>query len=71
MDIETLKKEMPKTVSVIDAAEILGTTQMIVRQGLKQGLFPFGIAVQLNQLESYINTRRFIAYIEAQDLVRG
>ena len=71
MNIEQLKREMPKTVKVTDAAEIMGIHPTTLREGLKQSLFPFGVAIKMTQTESYINTRRFIAYMEAEDLKGG
>lgn len=70
MNIEQLKEDRPKTVKVVDAAEMMGITPVTLREALTQGLFPFGVAIQMKQVEGYINTNRFIAYMEAQDLIR-
>jgi len=70
MDIDQLKREMPKTVKVVDAAEMMGLSPTTLREALTQGLFSFGVAIQMKQVEGYINTNRFIAYMEAQDLIR-
>ena len=68
MNIEQLKVDKPKTVKVTDAAEIMGIHPTTLREALSQGLFPFGVAIQMKQVEGYINTTRFIAYMEAYDL---
>ena len=31
-----------------DAAKLLGTTEMTIRVGLQQGIFPFGVAFKTN-----------------------
>ena len=66
MDIIQLEQEMPKTINVRDAAEIMGITPELLREFLKQDKFPFGTAVQLSQTEAYINARRFIKYMKGE-----
>lgn len=51
MDIELLEREMPKKVKVVDAAEMMGLSPTKLREALKQGLFPLGVAIILKQTE--------------------
>ena len=60
--------EMPKKITVPEAAEIMGVTPMFLRMGLREGKFPFGVAIQGKRWAYYINAERFQAYMEAQDM---
>ena len=68
MDIEQLKKEQPRILTVTEAAEILGMTPVTLREGIKQGVFPFAVPIQMKQAESYIFSKRLVAYLEGYDL---
>jgi hypothetical protein len=68
MTLEELKKNRPRTTSVPDAAEIMGVSPNFLRAALIQDKFPFGVAVEMKQNEFYINTARFLLYMEGKDL---
>lgn len=68
MTLEELKKSVPKTTTVPQAAEIMGVSPKFIRAALIQGKFPFGIAVKMDQNEFYINTCRFLIYMEGEDM---
>jgi hypothetical protein len=47
----------------------MGVSQQFLRFALRDGRFPFGVGQMMDkQYEYYINTKRFIAYMEARDL---
>lgn len=51
---------MIETMSVRQAAEMMGKPEQFIRVGLQQGKFPWGYAVRINKHYSYfINARRF------------
>ena len=54
------------TISVEEAARILGVTPQFLRLGLQQRRFPFGAAVKFKRWAYYINSERFCAYIRQQ-----
>jgi len=67
--LEQLKKEMPPSITIQVAAPIMGVSQQFLRFALRDGRFPFGVGQMMDkQYEYYINTKRFIAYMEARDL---
>lgn len=66
MTISDIEKEMPKTVTVPIAAEIMGITPVLLRSLLVENKLPFGAAVKMTQTESYINTVRFIKYMKGE-----
>jgi hypothetical protein len=68
MTLNDLKEKMPLTVKVADAAKIMGVSIPFLRAGLIQGKFPFGVGVEMGQNEFYINTERFLLYMEGADL---
>ena len=69
MTLEQLKKEMPVTVTIQEAAPIMGVSQQFLRFALRDSRFPFGVGQMMEkQFEYYINTKRFIAYMEALDM---
>lgn len=67
MTFEELKYERPSTITV-QTASIMGVSPQFLRYALLQGRFPFGVGVQITQNEFYINTVRFILYMEGADL---
>jgi hypothetical protein len=71
MTLNDLKEKMPLTVKVADAAKIMGVSIPFLRAGLIQGKFPFGVGVEMGQNEFYINTERFLLYMEGADLGGG
>lgn len=68
MTLEKLKQEMPPKVKVADAAEIMGVTPRFLQMGLQYERFPFGTAVKFKRWSYYINTERFIQYMEGEDM---
>lgn len=69
MTLEQLKKEKPPKISVEVAAKIMGVTPRFLHLGLQNNRFPFGTAVKFDKRWSYyINTERFIQYMEGKDM---
>lgn len=68
MTLEQLKQERPPKVTVQDAAEIMGVTPRFLQMGLQYERFPFGTAVKFKRWSYYINTERFIQYMEGKDM---
>lgn len=68
MTIQEIKKNQPLTLSVPDAAELMGVSPKFLRAALLQNKFPFGVSVGMAQNEFYINTQRFLLYMEGSDL---
>lgn len=66
--LKELKATRPPTITVQLAAKIMGVTPRFIQAGLQQGRLPFGTAVQFTRWSYYINTERFLAYMEARDL---
>ena len=67
--LEKLEKEMPPSITIQVAAPIMNVSQQFLRFALRDGRFPFGIGQFMGkQYEYYINTKRFIAYMEATDM---
>lgn len=53
---------------VREAAEIMGKSQMFVRCGLRQGVFPFGYAVKMSSRWTYyINKNKFYEFIGEEE----
>ena len=70
MTIQEIKKNQPLTLSVPDAAELMGVSPKFLRAALLQNKFPFGVSVEMAQNEFYINTQRFLLYMNGTDLQR-
>ena len=68
MTLEQLKSERPATISVQEAAAIMEVTPRFLQVALQQERFPFGTGVKMEQWAFYINTVRFILYMEGADL---
>jgi hypothetical protein len=66
--IQEIKQTPPLTLSVPDAAELMGVSPKFLRAALLQNKFPFGVAVEMSQNEFYINTQRFLLYMSGTDL---
>lgn len=63
---------MPKPLSVNDAAKQLGVTGDLLREGLKQDKFPFGVAVMMSKRWAfYINPAAFEKYLCGELLASG
>ncbi|MDD4200665.1 MAG: hypothetical protein PHS19_04670 [Eubacteriales bacterium] len=67
-NLQRIKNNNSLTVSVPEAAEIMGVTPQLLRAALLQDKFPFGVGVKMVQNEFYINTFRFVLYMEGADL---
>ena len=59
---------MSMSMSVPEAAAIMGVTPQFLRAALIQEKFPFGVTVRMKQNEFYINKKRFMLYMEGADL---
>lgn len=58
---------MPKLLLVNDAAKQLGITGDLLREGLKQEKFPFGVAVKMKKRYAYyINPALFERYLQGE-----
>lgn len=58
---------MPKPLLVNDAAKQLGITGDLLREGLKQSKFPFGVAVKMKKRYAYyINPALFERYLQGE-----
>lgn len=55
-------------ITVQEAAAIMGVSPQFLRAALLQDKFPFGIGVKMIQNEFYINTKRFILYMDGIDM---
>jgi hypothetical protein len=64
--IEQLEKEMPPTVTVQQAAEIMAVTPQFLRLAIMEQKFPFAVGVKMEQNVYYINTRRFIKWMKGE-----
>jgi hypothetical protein len=68
MTFEQLIQEKPQTITIQEAAAIMGVTPRFLQLALQQNKFPFGIGVEMERWAYYINTERFIHYMKATDL---
>jgi phage antirepressor YoqD-like protein len=64
MDISDMKQKYPLTIPINEAAKVMGISAQFLRAALLQDKFPFGVGVKMGQNEFYINTTRFIRYME-------
>lgn len=57
-------KAEKRNMTVSEAAEIMGKSQMFVRIGLQRGLLPFGTAVKMSKTWTYyISPEKFYNYV--------
>lgn len=68
MTLQELEQWKPNKLSVKDAAGIMEVSETFLCKALVQGKFPFGIGIDLDQSEYYINTIRFMLYMHGTDL---
>jgi len=68
MTLSDLEEKRPLTITVQEAAPIMGVTPRFLQLALQQGKFPFGIGVEMSQWAYYINTDRFIHYMKCGNL---
>ena len=62
-------KKLDESVSIAEAALMMGASQEFVRQGLQQKIFTFGEAVRMHNSKKYtyyINRRKLIKYLEGE-----
>lgn len=68
MTLQEIKESKRTTISVHDAAAIMGVSPQFLRAALLQQRLPFGVGVKMTQNEFYINAGRFALYMEGADL---
>lgn len=66
MTLDQLEKDMPPTITIPQAAEIMSVTPQFLRLAIMEGRFPFGVGVKMEQNVFYINTVRFIKYMRGE-----
>ena len=73
MTFEDLINQRPRPVkiSVEQASEMMGVTQQFLRIGLQQERFPFGVGVKMAGWAYYVNTERFIQYMQGGRVANG
>lgn len=58
-----------KSLSVKEAAEMMGKSQQFVRIGLQRGLLPFGVAIKMSSIWTYyICPKKFYKYIKGEEI---
>ena len=58
---------MPKPLAVNEAAKMMGVTGDFLREALKQGKFPWGVAVKMaKRYAYYINPEAFEKYMQGE-----
>ena len=63
---------MPKILLVNDAAKAMGVTGDLLREGLKQDKFAFGVAVKMKRRYAYyINPAAFEQYMRGEQAERS
>lgn len=55
-----------KSLTITEAADLMGIPPQLLRMGLQQGRFPFGVAVKMKRWVYYINTERFYRYLKGE-----
>ncbi len=66
--LKLLNDVRPRNISVPVAAEIMGLSLPFLRYALLDRRFPFGVGVKMARNGFYVNTMRFIKYMEARDM---
>ena len=66
MTLQDIEQNKPLTLSVTEAAKIMGIAPHFLRCALLQGRFPFGVGVEMERNEFYINTERFLKYMRSE-----
>ena len=67
MTLEQLEQNKLPTLTIKEAATIMGITPRYLHMALQQERFPFGTAVKMEGRWSYyINTERFIRYMKGE-----
>lgn len=68
MPIEQLEQLSSPTITVQEAAAIMGVTPRFLQLALQQNKFPFGVGVKMDRWSYYINTERFKKYMKGQQI---
>lgn len=68
MTLSELEHKRPYTITVQEAAEIMCVTPRFLQMALQQGRFPFGAGVEMERWSYYINTERFLLYMNGSDI---
>lgn len=69
MTLQELLQRRPPKITVEQASEIMGVTPQFIRMGLRHERLPFGVGIKMDKRWSYyINTERFLAYVQARDM---
>lgn len=66
MTLAELEQKKPATITINEAAEIMQVTPRFLQLALQQGRFPFGTGVEMGRWAYYINTDRFILYMQGK-----
>ncbi len=66
--MEAVEKMTPE-----EAAKYMGISTNILRLGLQQGKFPFGVAIQStpSHYTYWISRKKFMSYLELEDHQKG
>lgn len=72
IDSHKFASAIPKTITIKQAAEIMGKCQQFVRIGLQRNLLPFGTAIKTtNRWNYYISPKLFYEYVGRPDSLDG
>jgi phage antirepressor YoqD-like protein len=55
-----------KTITVTEAAKLMGVTPLFLQLALRDNRFPFGTAVKMKQWAYYINADRLAKYLKGE-----
>ena len=64
MTLEDVRKNKPTKLTIRQASKIMGVTPLFLQLALRQNKFDFGVAVEGDRWIYYINTERFLNYME-------
>lgn len=64
MNLTEIKKAHPPTMTIQEAAKIMGVTPRFLQIALQQEKFDFGTAVEMDRWVYYINRDRFWQYMK-------
>ncbi len=64
--LQDLEQAAPPTMTVQQAAAIMGVTPRFLQLALQQERFPFGTAVKMKRWSYYVNTERFLQYMKGE-----
>ncbi len=55
------------SITILEAAELMGTDPQFLRIALQKGRFPFVVAIKRKRWAYYINRERFFKYLNATE----